>query len=137
MKISIDKQDNYTIFTLLEPKLNSLIAPEMKTRLALMNSEGERYIIFDMSHIQFVDSAGLSAILVGHRLCNNADGLFILAAPNESVQRLMAISQLTDLLNIADTLEKAQEMVGIEALIDAIEGDEDSDASETSDDEDE
>jgi hypothetical protein len=44
---------------------------------------------------------------------------------------------LTDLLNIADTLEKAQEMVGIEALIDAIEGDEDNDASETSDDEDE
>lgn len=131
MKISIDKQENYTVFSLLEPKLNSIIAPEIKTRLALMSSEGERYIIFDLSQVTFVDSAGLSAILVGHRLCNNADGLLILAAPNENVKRLLDISQLTDVLNIANTVEEAQNMVGIEALIDAIEDDsEEEDISE-------
>lgn len=125
MKFSIDKQDNYTIFSLLEPKLNALIAPEVKTRFALMNSEGDRYIIFDLSQVSFVDSSGLSAILTGHRLCENADGLFVLAMPSENVQRLIAISQLTDVLNVADTMDEALNSVGMAALVNAIEDNED------------
>lgn len=125
MKFSIDKQDNYTIFSLLEPKLNALIAPEVKTRFALMNSEGDRYIIFDLSQVSFVDSSGLSAILTGHRLCENADGLFVLAMPSENVQRLIAISQLTDVLNVAATMDEALNSVGMAALVNAIEDNED------------
>lgn len=125
MKFSIDKQDNYTIFSLLEPKLNAVIAPEVKTRFALMNSEGDRYIIFDLSQVSFVDSSGLSAILTGHRLCENADGLFVLAMPSENVQRLIAISQLTDVLNVADTMDEALNSVGMAALVNAIEDNED------------
>lgn len=125
MKFSIDKQDNYTIFSLLEPKLNAVIAPEVKTRFALMNSEGDRYIIFDLSQVSFVDSSGLSAILTGHRLCENADGLFVLAMPSENVQRLIAISQLTDVLNVANTMDEALNSVGMAALVNAIEDNED------------
>ncbi|MCC7224486.1 MAG: STAS domain-containing protein [Chitinophagales bacterium] len=125
MKFSIDKQDNYTIFSLLEPKLNAVIAPEVKTRFALMNSEGDRYIIFDLSQVSFVDSSGLSAILTGHRLCENADGLFVLAMPSENVQRLIAISQLTDVLNVANTMDEALNSVGVAALVNAIEDNED------------
>ena len=121
MKFTIDKQDNYTVFSLLEPKLNAVIAPEVKTRFALMHSEGDRFIIFDLSQVAFVDSSGLSAILTGHRLCENAGGLFILAAPSKNVERLIAISQLTGVLSLADTLEDAQNQIGMEALIDAIE----------------
>lgn len=136
MKFSIDKQDNYTIFSLLEPKLNSIIAPEIKTRLALMNSEGDRYIIFDLSQVSFVDSSGLSAILTGHRLCENADGLFILAVPSDNVKRLISISQLNSILAVADTIEEAKNQVGMEAFIDAIEDEdsEDFDESNVSDD---
>ncbi len=116
MKYTVDKRDSYTILTLQEPKLNSLVSPELKTELILMSNEGMRNIILDLSNVEFVDSSGLSAILVGHRICSNQDGLLTVCSLNDNVERLIKISQLDNVLNIIATVQEATDFTMMHEL---------------------
>ncbi|MGB1241977.1 MAG: STAS domain-containing protein, partial [Chitinophagales bacterium] len=60
MKFALDKKDSYTVFSLLEPKLNTLFAPDLKTELTILHNEGIGNIILDLEKVAFVDSSGLS-----------------------------------------------------------------------------
>ena len=67
MKYTIDKKDKYCIFKLNEPKLDSTLAPTLKTELITLNAEGNKNIILDLSDVNYTDSSGLSSLLVGNR----------------------------------------------------------------------
>ena len=104
------------LIKLNESKLNSLITPQLKSELILINTEGQRNIIFDLSQVRFADSSGLSSLLVGHRLCKNASGTFILTGLNEAVARLITISQLDSVLTIVGTPEEGIDLVFMEEI---------------------
>lgn len=116
MKFSVDKHDKYLVFKLDEQKLNSLIAPKLKSEMILLNTEGFRNIIFDLSEVQYSDSSGLGSLLVGHRVCKNADGLFVLTNLNEHIHRLVNISQLEGVLNIVPTNDEAIDLIFMEEI---------------------
>ena len=81
-----------------------------------MNTEGQRNIILDLSSIKFADSSGLSSLLVGHRLCKNAEGSFILSGLTDSVARLVTISQLDNVLAIVNKTEEAIDLIFMEEI---------------------
>jgi len=116
MKFTVDKHEKYVLLKLNESKLNSLVTPQLKSELILINTEGQRNIIMDLSQIKFADSSGLSSLLVGHRLCKNAAGVFILSGLNDAVSRLIAISQLDNVLSIVPTTEEAIDLVFMEEV---------------------
>lgn len=116
MKFTVDKHEKYVLVKLNESKLNSLVTPQLKSELILMNTEGQRNIIMDLSQIKFADSSGLSSLLVGHRLCKNSSGVFILAGLNDAVSRLIAISQLDSVLTIVPTPEEAIDLIFMEEV---------------------
>lgn len=116
MKYAIDKQEYYTIIKVDESKLNAVVAPELKTELVILNNEGVNNIIVDMSVLEFVDSSGLSAILVGNRLCENAGGKLILAEITDNVHRLIKISQLEKVLTIIPTVQESRDYIMMNQL---------------------
>ena len=111
MKFSIDKQEKYTVLKPEIEKLDTVVAPELKTEFINLNAEGSKHIILDLSDVKYVDSSGLSSILVANRLCGNNDGALILASLNDHVIKLIKISQLDEVLNILPTIEEAIEAV--------------------------
>jgi anti-anti-sigma factor len=116
MKFTVDKHEKYILVTLNESKLNSLFTPQLKSELILINTEGQRNIILDLSEVKFADSSGLSSLLVGNRLCKNADGCFILVGLTDAVARLITISQLDNVLSIVPTVEEAIDLVFMEEI---------------------
>ena len=116
MKFSIDKKEKYSIFKLDDEKLNTLNAPKLKSELVILNAGGSKNIILDLSDVTFVDSSGLSAILIGNRLCKNVNGTFAIAKLNEYVAKLIKISQLDSILNILPTVEEAVDFVMMEEV---------------------
>ena len=116
MKFSVDKHEKYILLKLNESKLNSLITPQLKSELILINTEGKRNIILDISQVKFADSSGLSSLLVGHRLCKDASGSFILTGLNEAVSRLITISQLENVLTIVPKCEEAIDLIFMEEI---------------------
>jgi anti-sigma B factor antagonist len=116
MKFTVDKHEKYILLKLNESKLNSLITPQLKSELILINTEGQRNIILDLSQVKFADSSGLSSLLVGHRLCKNATGSFILTGLNDAVSRLVTISQLETVLTIVPSTSEAIDHIFMEEI---------------------
>lgn len=116
MKFTVDKHDKYVLIKLNENKLNSLVSPQLKSELILTNTEGQRNIILDLSNVKYSDSSGLSSLLVGHRICKNSDGTFILTGINENISRLISISQLENILTIVGTVEEAIDLIFMEEI---------------------
>ncbi len=112
MEFKIEKQDNHTLIQVLEEKLDTHIAPTLKSELVLVSGNGEKNIILDLSKCRYCDSSGLSAILVANRLCKNADGTFVLTGLNDAVERLITISQLDTVLNISKSIDEGVGMIG-------------------------
>ncbi|MBO7496327.1 MAG: STAS domain-containing protein [Salinivirgaceae bacterium] len=107
MEFKIEKLDNFTQIEVLIDKLDTHIAPSLKSELVLIAGNGEKNIILDLSNCRYCDSSGLSAILVANRLCKNANGVFVLAGLQTAVERLITISQLDTVLNITKTVDEA------------------------------
>jgi anti-anti-sigma factor len=111
MKYSIDKQDKYTLLSLNEEKLDSSIAPHLKSQMVTLHAEGVRNIILDLAQVKYTDSSGLSALLVGNRILQEDDGIFVLTRLSDHTLKLIKISQLDSVLNILPTVEE-----GIDAV---------------------
>ncbi|MFC2188377.1 STAS domain-containing protein [Peijinzhouia sedimentorum] len=116
MKFSINKQDNYTIFSINEEKLDTTISPNVKSELITQNAEGVSNMILDLSQVKYIDSSGLSALLRGNMIYNDNGGIFILAAPSEHVVKLLKISLLDKVLNILPTIEEAIDAVFLHVI---------------------
>ena len=114
MEFKITKKDNYTLIEVLTDKLDSHIAPSLKSELVLISGNKEKNIILDLNNCRYCDSSGLSAILVANRLCKNANGVFVLTGLQTAVERLITISQLDTVLNITTSVDKAEEIVNKE-----------------------
>ncbi|MDK2978146.1 MAG: STAS domain-containing protein [Bacteroidota bacterium] len=114
MEFKIEKLEKYTLIQVMEEKLDTNVAPSLKSELVLISGKGEKNIILDLSNCRYCDSSGLSAILVANRLCKNANGTFVLTGLNDAVDRLITISQLDTVLNIAYSNEEAVDIVKAE-----------------------
>ncbi len=107
MRYSLDKNEKFAVLKLHEPKLNTLISAELKSEMLIINSQGFNNIILDLTDTQYCDSSGLSAILVGNRVCRNANGNFVITGLSDNVKKLITISQLDTVLSISGTMDEA------------------------------
>lgn len=108
MDFKINKREDYTLIEVLDEKLDTHIAPTLKSELVLVSGNGEKNIVLDLSNVRYCDSSGLSSILVANRLCKNVGGVFVLCGLNDAVERLITISQLDTVLNITDSADDAE-----------------------------
>jgi len=116
MKFSINKQDRYTIFSLEEETLNTMLAPSLKSEFVIMNNEGVQNLILDLSAVSFVDSSGLSAILTANRLWSNVGTFILTGIKHENVKKLITISRLNTVLTIIPTVQESIDYVMMEEI---------------------
>ncbi len=114
MDIKVEKRENHTLITVLAEKLDTHIAPVLKSELVLIAGKGEKNIILDLHKSKYCDSSGLSAILIANRLSKSGHGTFVLCGLQTAVERLISISQLDTVLNITDNVKQAEEFIEYE-----------------------
>lgn len=116
MKFELENKDKVTVVKSKVEKLDSLQAPEFKSEFVLINRNGDKNIILDLSDTRYCDSSGLSAILVGNRLCRDSDGTFVLCGLQSAVSKLISISQLDSILKITPSVDEALELVHLDEV---------------------
>lgn len=116
MKYSIDKEEKYSLIKIREEKLDTSVASKLKSDLVTMQAEGVENLVIDMSAVKYIDSSGLSALLVGNRLFGENGGAFVVAAPTEHTMKLIKISQLDKVFDILPTVHEAVESVFMHEL---------------------
>jgi anti-anti-sigma factor len=111
MDFEISKISDYTLVKVLSDRLDTNNAPDLKSDLVAINSNGEKNIILDVSNCEYCDSSGLSAILVANRLCEDSIGTFILTGLQADVEQIIRISMLHTVLIITKTVEEAASLL--------------------------
>jgi anti-sigma B factor antagonist len=116
MNFEVKPEEKYTLVTTKVEKLDSMNAPDLKSELVMMNKSGVRNIVVNLDETRYCDSSGLSAILVGNRLCKNSGGTFVVTGLQTSVKKLISISQLDSVLNITPTVSEAVDLIMMEEV---------------------
>ena len=111
MAFKIQNKDNYTLVTVDAERLDTSNAPDLKSELVVLNNNGVKNIVLDLSKVSYCDSSGLRAVLVGNRLCEDAIGVFILSGLQPDVENLIKISMLHTVLLITKSVEEAEELL--------------------------
>ena len=117
MKFSIDKHEKYVVLGLDEVKFTNENTPKLKSEFILLNAEGFRNIVLDLSSIKQCDhSQDLSSLLVGDRLCKKANGLFIVTGVNDAVAKILEMSNLDQSLTIVSKLDEATDLIFMDEI---------------------
>ena len=114
MKFTSEIKDGIAIVTSTVEKLDALHAPELKAELVQVAKDGNVHIVLDLTASRYCDSSGLSAVLVGNRLCRDNDGTFVLTGLQPAVEKLVSISQLDRVLTIIPTASEAFDFLVME-----------------------
>jgi anti-sigma B factor antagonist len=110
MKYSIDKKESYTVITIDEKKLDTTVAPDLKSEFVKLNAEGTNNLILDLQNVKYTDSSGLSS------LCNSTGGLLVLTGLQDHVLKLITISKLESVLHILPTVEEGIDRIFLHSI---------------------
>lgn len=117
MKFEVDSgKDKVIVIRTKVEKLDALHAPELKTEIVLQSKSGQKNLILNLSETRYIDSSGLSAVLVANRMCRDLNGTFVVCGLQDPVKKLIAISQLESVLKITPTENEAVDLVYMEEV---------------------
>ncbi len=85
------------------------IATSPSLRAALMDAadRGEHEIVVDLTHLEFLDSTGLGALIGAQKRASENDGSVRLVAQEGQILRLLRITGLLDVFAVYPTVEAA------------------------------
>src|SRR3546814_17350552 len=98
MKFTIDRHDKYVIIKPHEKILNGLNAPQIKSEFVVINTDGQRNIVLDLSEVENVDSSGLRSSLIAYHICKARTGILIIACANLMILGLTELSNFSAVL---------------------------------------
>jgi anti-sigma B factor antagonist len=64
-------------------------------------------IIVDLSFLEFIDSSGVAALARGRKLARHAGGDLLLAAPQQQVLRVLAVTRLIEVFSVHASVDEA------------------------------
>ncbi|HEU0213793.1 MAG TPA: STAS domain-containing protein [Jiangellaceae bacterium] len=82
-------------------------APTLRDHLLGHIGLGEPCVVVDLSKVDFMDSTGLSALVVAYRQASEVGSSVLVAAAQPSVRRVLEITQLDVLLEHRDDVADA------------------------------
>lgn len=80
---------------------------EFSAQLDAATAAASVCVIVDFSGVQFVDSSGLNALVVGARETEHRGGSLIVAAPSQYIARVFDLVRIGELLDIVETVDEA------------------------------
>ena len=66
-----------------------------------------RYCIVDISHVRYINSSGIGVLITILTKFRNKGGEVYLVRPSENVKKLLIITKLNAIFNVAETEEEA------------------------------
>jgi len=107
MDFSIDKAGDVSILRLNEQRLDSSISSDLKAQLLILVDGLYKKILIDLTKVEYADSSGLGALLLGLRQARDRDIQFGIFGAQKRVQSLIRIAHLEDVLINHENEEEA------------------------------
>lgn len=117
LNFTVNQTDNLVIFKLNNKKLDAELSGELKAKFLIYSQQDVEALIIDLSVVEYVDSAGLGALLLAKRQMNQYGYPVILVGVNENVMNLINISQIQTQFHFFNSIEEAIEALSSDESI--------------------
>ena len=91
----------------LRGSLDLATSPTVRAALLEAAAEGKHEIIVDLTHVEFIDSTGLGALIGGHRRALENGGGVRLVIHEGPIERLLNITGLMRVFSVYTNLQSA------------------------------
>jgi anti-sigma B factor antagonist len=103
--LSSRRRDGHVV-AMLSGELDVVDAASVAAALAVIAASGNQ-ITVDLAGLEFIDSSGLAALFRARQHARNAGFDVLLAAPQQQVRRMPAITRLLDVFSVNACVDEA------------------------------
>jgi len=112
MKLTTATQGDVTVVTLAGNLMGGPDATALNTKLHELIDAGTRKVVLDLSGVEFLNSSGLSLLIVGAGALRNAGGRLVLAGASPKVSSVITLAKLSSVLSMHPSVEAAVRSLG-------------------------
>ncbi len=106
MEIEETTEDSVVVVA-LDGRVDGFSAPDVEKRISEIIARGDPRILLDCGKMNYISSAGLRAVLVGAKKCQQGGGKLTICALQPGCKSVMEISGFLTMLKHYDTREAA------------------------------
>ena len=99
MNLSVTTENKVSTF-IISGTIDTLTAPALDAKFSEIEPEADK-VIFDMTEVEYISSAGMRAIVTAHRAMAKKDGL-VLKGLSKNVRNIINLTGFTKILNIEE-----------------------------------
>lgn len=105
MEITESKKGAFVVLA-VKGSLDVVTSPELEKRLVALLEAGTRELVFDLSHLDYVSSAGLRVFMLALKRLQK-DGKLRFCGLNKTVRQVFDIAGMSLRTTLCDTLDQA------------------------------
>jgi anti-anti-sigma factor len=98
-RVGVGRSDDRVVVA-VEGELDLATAPQLRERLGALSEEGRTQMILDLTRLYFIDSTGLSVLVMAHNRARADGGSILIRNPSQSVLRILEITGLVSVFTI-------------------------------------
>lgn len=107
IKVSMSENGDVLIMKIEDERINSMVAPALKTEFLKLAAAGKKKLLVNMSSVRMVDSSGLGALTFGKRQLDETGSELVICCLDEKVLSLFKISKLDMVFDIYENQDEA------------------------------
>ena len=109
MKFTIEKSDGIVIFRLKASSIDSDISAQLKAEILIVSQPDIKALIVDLESVDYIDSAGMGALLLAHRQLREHAIPVILVSVKDVVLKIFDLLNLSNVFVFKDSVKQAIE----------------------------
>lgn len=107
MELSTDTVDGAVTVVAVTGDVDMSTAPQLEQRLTELADGGAHSLVVDLSGVEFLDSSALGVLVGVHKRLAADHGAIKLVCGHPRIERIFAITRLTEVLPIFETVAEA------------------------------
>jgi len=88
------------VLVAVDGELDLATAPELRDVLVALSEDGDKEVTLDLTGLEFIDSTGLSVLVMTFTRARAAGGSLVIRNPSQSVTRILEITGLVSVFTI-------------------------------------
>ncbi|MCL1147566.1 STAS domain-containing protein [Shewanella marinintestina] len=105
MQFDIIEKGQYTVIQINEARFDAKLAPSFREELENIKGNIRDHLVLDLSHVRFMDSSGLGAVMGAYKMLRNTK--ISIVNPQKSILDLLKLTRMDKLILSHPTIESA------------------------------
>lgn len=107
MEMDVNPKDGVVVVKPLNSTIDTTVSREFKGKITDLINQGNKFLILDLSQVDFIDSNGLGSLISILKLITNNQGGIVICDIRQAVLRLFNLTRLNLVFQICQNEEEA------------------------------